>query len=544
MNLDDVKILIGIPTQEFARAAIFYDYIDSLIKPGLTWITRVHGQSPASNRNTIIKQALERDVEYVFFVDDDCLLPPDTLIKLLNHDKDMVTGLYPMRNFPHRPIIFDQALDDGRCIWHELEDNEGGLVPVEAAGAGCLLVKRHVLEKVAEAYRHPFTLGELEPDQWCDDLSFFKHTRSLGFKLYCDLSAPVGHIAKVTVWPNKINNQWAITYDSAGSDVVNVRMLRPNQPTNSKLPRMKAPGDIRPTWRNGIIQVHVTRACDLSCTGCTQGSNLAGKPVMMSLENFEAAVKSLRDYYGVVGIFGGNPTLHPQFDKLCEIFEDHIPFERRGLWSNNLNGYGDLIRRVFNPRVSNINVHGEVKALNEVRNFWPEVLDDYGRNFKGMEQSRHSPPFVAMKDMKNLSEEDMWKLIGSCDINKYWSAMVCQFRGELRGFFCELAGAQSMLHEHEEDYPDTGIKIEDGWWNLPITKFEHQIEKHCPECGIPLRGKGDLDNGSTEYVSVSHLPVYKLKKAAGKTLKLINYTNELDGNVQTVTEYVSNGQLV
>src|SRR5690348_9139192 len=103
---------------------------------------------------------------------------------------------------------------------------------------------------------------------------------------------------------------------------------------------MKAPNDYRPTWRGGVIQIHITRACDLACTGCTQGSNLAGKPVVMPVELFEQACESLVGYEGVVGIFGGNPTLHPRFEAICATLRKYIPFEQRGLWSNNLNGHG------------------------------------------------------------------------------------------------------------------------------------------------------------------------------------------------------------
>src|SRR5437879_4220489 len=121
--------------------------------------------------------------------------------------------------------------------------------------------------------------------------------------------------------------------------------------------KMLAPGDKRPTWGNGIIQICVTRACDLSCINCTQGSNLAGKPMIMSIEQFAIAVDSLSDYYGVVGVFGGNPTMHPQFDSLCEILHSKREQHLCGLWSNNLRGYGKLCRKVFNPEYSNLNVH-------------------------------------------------------------------------------------------------------------------------------------------------------------------------------------------
>lgn len=307
--------------------------------------------------------------------------------------------------------------------------------------------------------------------------------------------------------------------------------------------KMKAPGDTRPTWMNGIIQIHITRACDLACTGCTQGSNLAGKPVIMSLENFERAVESLRDYYGVVGIFGGNPTLHPRFADVCSILSRQIPFERRGLWSNFLGKHAEICRATFNPGVSNINVHANALVYKDILEKWPELAKYQGPNLKGLKDSRHSPPYVAMKDMEDMSNEERFRLIENCDINQLWSAIICQFRGNLRGFFCELAGAQSMLHESEPDYPDTGVPIINGWWKAPIHSFAEQISKHCLECGIPLRGAGDFGNGTNEYVSKTHLNVYKLKKPQGKTLHVVTNRDQLNGNVGRVTDYIQNGMV-
>ena len=67
--------------------------------------------------------------------------------------------------------------------------------------------------------------------------------------------------------------------------------------------KMKFPSDRRPSiWREGVLQVWVTRACDKSCFGCTQGSNLAGKPGMITVEQFEEALISLEGYFGIVGM--------------------------------------------------------------------------------------------------------------------------------------------------------------------------------------------------------------------------------------------------
>jgi hypothetical protein len=302
------------------------------------------------------------------------------------------------------------------------------------------------------------------------------------------------------------------------------------------LKKMKAPGDNRATWGDGIIQIHITRACDLACIGCTQGSQLAGKPVIMSPTQFAIAAESLVDYHGVVGIFGGNPCVHPQFEAIARALQRIIPKERCGLWSNNLMGYGKLCREVFNPEFSNLNVHCNIDVYLEISRDWPEAHP------KGAHDSRHSPPYVALQDMEDMTDDERWELIESCDINQFWSAMICVFRGELRGYFCELAGAQSMLHEKESDYPDTGCTIDKDWWRYPIELYANQIKYHCMACGIPLRGRGDLAmTGNIEQVSKTHENIYKLKRPNGKLIQVITKREQLNGSVTRATDYIQNG---
>lgn len=296
--------------------------------------------------------------------------------------------------------------------------------------------------------------------------------------------------------------------------------------------RMKAPGDKRPTWMGGIIQIHITRACDLACSHCTQGSNFGGKPVMMTLENFEIAVKSLKDYFGVVGIFGGNPTMHPQFREITEILRAHIPFERRGLWSNNLRGYGNLCQQTFNPAVSNLNVHCSQEAYDEMKRDWPESLPI------GRYDSSHSPVYVSMDDIEDLNHQQKVEMINNCDINQLWSAIICQTKFGLRAFFCEIAGAQAML----TDPPyDSGLQVTDNWWKLPISAFEDQIRYHCFKCGIPLKGRGSLAvTGEKEYISQTYLPIAKLKKKE-KEIVIVKSMKDLNGRVGRATDYINNG---
>lgn len=282
------------------------------------------------------------------------------------------------------------------------------------------------------------------------------------------------------------------------------------------LRRMVPPGKIRPgKFLGGVIQIWVTRSCDKCCFGCTQGSNLRGNSGFITPEQFEQACKSLSDYWGVVGMFGGNPAMHPEFDQLCTIMQQYIPRQQRGLWCNNPLGHGAAMRKTFNPAVSNLNVHLDAAAYTEFKRDWPEC-----HPFGLHDDCRHSPPYVAMKDILP-DKTTRWDLIAQCDINQHWSAMIGVFRGELRAWFCEVAGAQAILQQHDPDYPDTGMPIDANgcstagtWWRLPIANFTAQVEQHCHSCGVPLRGYGTLaqaDDG-IEYTTATYSHLYKPKK--------------------------------
>lgn len=215
----DSKVLIAIPTAEYARRADFYDFLGLLEKPEGSYQLSSHGQSPAAGRNVAIKYALENDFTHILFIDDDTAFASDSLMKLLARDVDIVTGLYLMRNYPHRPIIFDVALDSGECAWHYLKSGETGLVPIVATGLGFCLIKTSVFSKLEAPY---IRLGQCDPENWCDDIDFFNRCRKSGVELFCDLDVHIGHIASMILWPVYHEGNWYTTYDTKGTGAVTI----------------------------------------------------------------------------------------------------------------------------------------------------------------------------------------------------------------------------------------------------------------------------------------------------------------------------------
>lgn len=311
--------------------------------------------------------------------------------------------------------------------------------------------------------------------------------------------------------------------------------------------KLTSPGQRRPgIFRGGIIQIMITRSCDKSCYGCTSGSNFISKPGVMSVDQFDEALASLENYWGVTACFGGNPCSHPQFDKICERMRARVPFEQRGLWTNRLLGKGALARITFNPYHSNINVHGDAEAYAEFERDWPEALKARPAHTRdGLTQdSQHGTPYISMVDL-GIPEEERWRLIADCDISKFWSAIITVVRGELRCFFCEVAGHFAALHADNPDWagsgekmPDVGLACQPGWWQKPMADFEQQVLTCCHNCAVPLRRPGQLANGGEhEEYSKTHAFVAR-PKVRDRPMQLVESIGTLSRPERPATNYL------
>jgi hypothetical protein len=141
-------------------------------------------------RNQLVRRAFETnpEVTHLFWLDSDVLPPPDALERLLAHDKQVVGGVYHLKEPPHPPLVYD--LDPYRPL--ELPPEEGGLRRVGGVGLGCALVRAEVYQRISQHFRdirwYELSYGTGE------DVHFFERCRQVGVEVWVDPTVRCGHV--------------------------------------------------------------------------------------------------------------------------------------------------------------------------------------------------------------------------------------------------------------------------------------------------------------------------------------------------------------
>ena len=203
-------VLLGVSCAETARYAECWESIVRLKPPaGMPMsLTVARSANIAQNRNLIAEQLLKSAYEYVFYADDDQLFLPDTLQRLVAHGRSVVSGVYASRDVPFLTHIYNEEAPEGWVRKYRLPPEATGVIPCLACGAGALLVHRRVLEALEKPY---WTLGQLEPTYWSDDIDFCRRVRAAGFPIAVDLDCPVGHLSYASLWPSRDDVGWGTT---------------------------------------------------------------------------------------------------------------------------------------------------------------------------------------------------------------------------------------------------------------------------------------------------------------------------------------------
>ena len=231
---------------------------------------------------------------------------------------------------------------------------------------------------------------------------------------------------------------------------------------------MRSPADMI------IIQIDITNACTHECSNCTRFCGHHVKPFFMNFDTFKKAVDSLADFPNTVGMIGGEPTLHPEFERMVDYLKstrlkESVKTAREPI--ANMQGY---ITRYFGGEYTGINT-----------GLWSSLTSSYYKHFESINDSftrqllndhnnacMHQALLMSRKEL-GIPDEEWIKKRDACWVQNTWSATITP-KG---AFFCEVAGAFDMLFDGPGGWP-----VEPGWWRRKPEDFGEQL-KWCEICG-------------------------------------------------------------
>lgn len=145
-------------------------------------------------RNELVKKM---QGDWLLQIDSDHTFDPDLLVRMLalfeTNQLDVLVGLYHMKDPPHNPVLYQYQNGEYKAILNWGQRDTVKLLPIDAAGAGCLLVRRSVFDRIkAEFNCEPF--DPCPPFKW-DDFNFFERCRRMGIKCWCAPQIEAEHLA-------------------------------------------------------------------------------------------------------------------------------------------------------------------------------------------------------------------------------------------------------------------------------------------------------------------------------------------------------------
>jgi hypothetical protein len=153
-------------------------------------VISVEGQDVTSARNMIVKTALENNCRFLFFLDDDVIVPRQTIQALgyvldnyIDDGTMVATGIYCTKTHIAAPVIYR---DDVPGAFWDWQINK--IFDIDTAGAGCMMVNTKVFESLEEPYFR--TSEEYKPINGepilhavSEDIYFCQSVRKAGFKI-------------------------------------------------------------------------------------------------------------------------------------------------------------------------------------------------------------------------------------------------------------------------------------------------------------------------------------------------------------------------
>ena len=193
-----MKTLTAIPCMDEIDVGFVQSLMD-LQTVGETKTYFLSGSLIYEARERLAAMAVNNGFDHILWLDSDQMFKPTLMIDFVSSEKDMVTGVIPMRRPPYIPCVYKIKDDELKQVT-ELGDR---LFEVDGCGFGAVFMKTEILQKCFDKYKTCF-----QPIYgYGEDLSFCLRVKELGYKIYADPRIDIGHIAKTVITKNMFRSK-------------------------------------------------------------------------------------------------------------------------------------------------------------------------------------------------------------------------------------------------------------------------------------------------------------------------------------------------
>lgn len=188
-----MKTLIAIPTSRDIEIQCAASII-GMERKGRIGVFCPQSYSIGDSRNLIVEHALEIGYDYIMWVDSDMILPKETILKLMSHNKDIAAGVYSYKLLNNTNAVAKRFVKDAEDTYEditlkEIRESER-LIEIDAVGFGCVLTKVDIFRNIPKPwFVYSPEMGE--------DVYFCRKAQESGYKVYLDTSIKCGHIGQI-----------------------------------------------------------------------------------------------------------------------------------------------------------------------------------------------------------------------------------------------------------------------------------------------------------------------------------------------------------
>jgi hypothetical protein len=212
----------------FMKSVMYYKDIN--LKFGVSTIT--DSLINRARNNLVAKFMANKHFTHLIFLDVDLEYKHEDIVKMLWHDKDIITGAYPVKDINWDKVVGhvnngvssnDLLKKSTRFVVNPVRHNENkietdnGALSVHDAGTGFMCIKRSVFERMIEAYpelKFRDDTGSLKGEELdytyaffnsyvdddgrfvSEDYGFCRYWQKLGGKIWVDPAIEIGHLGR------------------------------------------------------------------------------------------------------------------------------------------------------------------------------------------------------------------------------------------------------------------------------------------------------------------------------------------------------------